>query len=37
MTQGNYLEWPLYAKQAEDIIGSYLLPAVRATRPRSTR
>jgi len=28
MTQGNYLEWPLYVNQADDIMGNYILPAV---------
>ncbi len=28
MTQGNYLEWPLYADQAKDVMGNYLLPAL---------
>ena len=27
-TQGNYLEWPLYVKQAEDIMGQYVLAAL---------
>ena len=26
MTQGNYLEWPLYVKQAEDIM-KHILPS----------
>lgn len=28
MTQGNYLEFPLYVNQANDIMGTYILPAV---------
>ena len=28
MTQGNYLEWPLYVNQADDIMGNYILPAL---------
>ncbi len=28
MTQGNYLEWPLYVDQANDIMGNYILPAI---------
>jgi CubicO group peptidase (beta-lactamase class C family) len=28
MTQGNYGEWPLYVNQADNIMGSYILPAV---------
>ena len=28
MTQGNYLEWPLYVNQADEIMGTYILPAV---------
>ncbi|MCX2982099.1 class C beta-lactamase-related serine hydrolase [Halieaceae bacterium IMCC14734] len=28
MTQGNYLEWPLYVNQADSIMGIYVLPAV---------
>lgn len=28
MTQGNYLEWPLYVVQADDMMGNYILPAV---------
>ena len=28
MTQGNYLEWPLYVNQADDIMGGYILPAL---------
>ena len=28
MTQGNYLEWPLYVDQADDIMGTYILPAI---------
>ncbi len=27
MTQGNYLEWPLYVNQADEIMGTYLIPA----------
>jgi hypothetical protein len=27
-TQGNYLEWPLYVKQAEDVMGKFVLPAM---------
>ena len=28
MTQGNYLEWPIYVDQADDIMGNYILPAL---------
>lgn len=28
MTQGNYLEWPLYHEQAERIMADYILPAI---------
>jgi len=28
MTQGNYLEWPLYVNQANDMMGNFVLPAV---------
>ena len=28
MTQGNYLGWPLYVNQADDMMGNYILPAV---------
>jgi len=28
MTQGNYLEWPLYVNQADEIMGTYILPAI---------
>jgi CubicO group peptidase (beta-lactamase class C family) len=28
MTQGNYLEWPLYVDQADEIMGTYILPAI---------
>lgn len=28
MTQGNYLEWPLYVIQADDMMGNYILPAI---------
>jgi len=28
MTQGNYLEWPLYKNQADDIMGNYIFPAL---------
>jgi CubicO group peptidase (beta-lactamase class C family) len=28
MTQGNYLGWPLYVNQANDMMGTYILPAV---------
>ena len=28
MTQGNYLEWPLYVHQADNMMGSYILPAL---------
>ena len=27
MTQGNYLEWPLYVNQANEMMGTYLVPA----------
>lgn len=27
-TQGNYLQWPMYVTQANDIMGSYVLPAI---------
>ncbi|WDE02436.1 serine hydrolase [Thalassomonas actiniarum] len=27
MTQGNYLEWPLYVNQADDIMANYIIPA----------
>lgn len=27
-TQGNYLQWPLYVNQANDIMGNYILPAL---------
>ncbi len=29
MTQGNYLRWPLYVNQANDMMGEYILPAVK--------
>jgi CubicO group peptidase (beta-lactamase class C family) len=29
ITQGNYLEWPLYVKQASDMMGSFILPALK--------
>jgi CubicO group peptidase (beta-lactamase class C family) len=32
ITQGNYLEWPLYVKQAADMMGKYILPAVKKTK-----
>lgn len=28
MTQGNYLEWPLYVKQADDIMANYIFKAL---------
>ena len=28
MTQGNYLGWPLYVNQANNMMGNYILPAV---------
>jgi len=28
ITQDNYLEWPLYVNQAEDMMGNYILPAL---------
>lgn len=28
ITQGNYLEWPLYVNQADDMMKNYILPAV---------
>jgi len=28
MTQGNYLDWPLYKNQADDIMGNYIFPAL---------
>lgn len=28
MTQGNYLGWPLYVNQADDIMGNFVLPAI---------
>lgn len=28
MTQGNYLQWPLYAKQAEDIMSRFIFKAI---------
>jgi CubicO group peptidase (beta-lactamase class C family) len=28
ITQGNYLQWPLYVNQAEDMIGNFILPAL---------
>jgi CubicO group peptidase (beta-lactamase class C family) len=28
MTQGNYLGWPLYRNQANDMMGNFILPAV---------
>lgn len=27
-TQGNYLQWPLYVNQANDIMGNYIFPAM---------
>jgi CubicO group peptidase (beta-lactamase class C family) len=27
-TQGNYLQWPLYVNQANDIMGNYIIPAI---------
>ena len=29
MTGGNYLEWPIYSKQADNIMSEYVLPALR--------
>lgn len=29
ITQGNYLQWPLYVNQANDMMGKFILPAVR--------
>ena len=29
MTQGNYSEWPLYVNQANDMMGNFILPAVK--------
>ncbi|TVQ15101.1 MAG: class C beta-lactamase-related serine hydrolase [Balneolaceae bacterium] len=28
LTQGNYLQWPLYVNQADDIMGNYIFPAI---------
>lgn len=28
ITQGNYLQWPLYVTQANDMMGNYILPAL---------
>lgn len=28
ITQGNYLQWPLYVNQANDIMGNYIFPAL---------
>ncbi len=28
ITQGNYLQWPLYVNQANDLMGTFILPAI---------
>ena len=28
MTQGNYLQWPLYVNQANEMMEDYILPAI---------
>ena len=29
MTQGNYLQWPLYVNQANEMMADYIFPAIR--------
>ena len=36
MTQGNYLEWPFYADQADDIMANYIFSAMNLPQDRAT-
>jgi CubicO group peptidase (beta-lactamase class C family) len=36
MTQGNYLEWPFYADQADDIMANYIFSAMNLTQDTVT-
>jgi len=37
MTQGNYLEWPFYADQADDIMANYIFSAINLPQDKFTR
>jgi hypothetical protein len=36
MTQGNYLEWPFYADQADDIMANYIFSAMNLLQDKVT-
>ena len=36
MTQGNYLEWPFYADQADNIMANYIFSAINIQQDRAT-